>query len=213
MKRRTFIKSTAAGTTGLISGCINDLAQANDENTIATTGDEPQREISVVEYDELNDYDFNIEVEALSKHVNTESTAKFNVTKTNSGNRRYVQIPQCGLFNADHGGSKPRGLWLYDVGNIPYYVQENKKGNKWTVENNDSVPTDRSWGDGACSAEIYEKDESKSRKYEIWDDHLVDGYFPTGDFRFEADISIWESDNTKETERSVETWGFSIMVV
>lgn len=208
MKRRTFIATSTLATTGVVGGCLG-ISSFGDGGTT----DDVKREVALEDSDVISGYDFDIEVELQSGQVDSESTARLLVTKTNTSGRRYIQIPQGSLFGWNFAGSQPPGLWLYNSDEMPSWVKRYKKDEKWTVRNGDAVP-ERHWlsrGGGARAPVIYEQGEAVSDEYELWDDRLIDGYFPTGSFRFEGRISVFESDEL-ESEASNITWGFSIRV-
>jgi len=205
MKRRTFIATSTLATTGVIGGC-SGISPFGDGEAV----DDMKREVSLERPDDITEREFDIGVELRSGQVDSESTARLEIIKTNTGDRRSVWIPQGPLFGWEHAGSQPTGLWLYNQKTTATAMNYKKDG-RWTIRNDPPYDPQASLH-GASSPVVYEQGETVSHEYELWDDYLVDGYFPTGTFRFEGPISIWESADREESAHSRLHWGFSIEV-
>lgn len=210
MKRRTFLASSVAVTGGIVSGCTTETGSEERDTPSASTAP-LEREVSLVEIDDITGHDIDIEVTQHSEQVDSDSTVRFTVTTTNTGRQRDIRISaddSCCLFNRHRGGSDPQGLWLYHADDIPSKRTEKK----WTEDIPTDEPANRMWGDYGCNPEDYRHDESVSNEYELWDDYLVDEYFPTGTYRFEGDFTVWETYGAEDSEHTELEWGFSIEV-
>jgi len=217
MNRRTFLATSGMATTGLIGGCLSEVSpgtgpdEGNESPNTTATVPSPRR-VTLMETDDLSDYDLAVGVEMLSSRVDQSSPARLAIRTTNTGERRRLQIestPSCCLFNREDCWSHPKGLWLYHAESLP----DERKNLRWEPD------TDRGriGGDYECPEPIYEHGDAITNEYEIWDDHVTSGYYPTGTFRFEASFEIWKPDTPEGSQKyskklAEPTWGFSIDV-
>ena len=213
MNRRTFLATSGAATTGIIGGCLSEVSPGTDpdggDESPSTTATVPDpRRVTLIETDDLGDHDLTVEVEMLSSRVDQSSPGRLEIRTTNTGERRRLQIQaddDCSLFNRLDCGSQPEGLWLYHAEDLP----DERKNHRWEPDKDEG----RSGGDYGCQGPIYETGATITNEYEVWDDYVTPGYYPTGTFRFETSFEISETKMTEDSEKLAEpTWGFSIDV-
>ncbi len=213
MNRRTFLTTSGVATTGLIGGCLGEVSPGagpneGDESPNTTATVPSPRRVTLVETEDLSDYDLAVEVGVLSSRVDQSSPARLEIRTTNTGERRRLQIQaddDCSLFNRADCESHPEGLWLYHAEDLP----DERKNHRWEPDKDEG----RSGGDYGCQSPIYETGATITNEYEVWDDFAIPGYYPTGTYRFETSFKIDETKMTEDSEKLAEpTWGFSIDV-
>lgn len=128
-------------------------------------------------------------------HTTPEAPATIELELTNEGDRRDVKPhgQMCDPFNRWLGKSEPAGLWVYETTERP----EERLDECWSIP--DGSP--RAFPAYACMSATMEAEATRTWTYELWDDAAVEGYYPTGEYRFETQVSVGGSDG-----RAAEWW-------
>ncbi|WP_458207172.1 hypothetical protein [Haladaptatus sp. NG-SE-30] len=213
------------GSTSLLSGCLqhapsdsgagvdgdeDDHDRAVDQTDTPESG-EIQRRILLANVDEVpEEHDLRIGVGLLEGMVTAEHTAHLRVTIANEGRKRRLSAGDeiCNLFNRDKGASENPGLWLHGLQSAEW---DGRKGDRWT---RDRDPDEQiAYPAYGCLNRLYERGESVTNEYLVWDDYRVKRYMEPGTYRFEERIRIYapEYDDWKDTLGEF-TWGFDLRV-
>ena len=198
MRRRELLSALGVGI-GAVAGC------STTPETSATTGPTetptatplptqctvPQpRRVSIATTGTVAD-DAGLEITPTLQRgrIDSDGPARLSVTVTNTSERRYTNVADaahCHPFNREHGGSSPAGLWLHRREDVPKMSET-----CWRAEND---PEDtRTFIDIGCDRHPFDSGESITTTYQVWDDYAVEGYAPTGTYRFETSLSLWPS--------------------
>lgn len=222
MKRRMLLIALGTGEISTLAGCMSDFSSSEPTatpskqrtQTAATRtdgGSEFQRKVSIDDYDSVpSEYGIEIDVEILRSSITDKQTARLKVTTINNTTKQAISVDsnQCDIFNRSRGGSDdPPGLWLH---NPDYAENINRKNHRWVSDKPPDEP--RGFPAYGCKMKEYEKGESVSNEYLIWDDYRVKGYLEPGVYRWEENIHISESVDTTDDSDDSFTWGFSIEI-
>ena len=203
MNRREVLAALGASTS-LLTGC---LGAGVDSSPPAETSTSPEvlpatRRISVTNTAEIAP-DANLSVTASVERgrITPDETARVTVALENTGADRATSVAEeehCHLFNRMWGKSEPRGLWLYRPQDAP----ANRDGGRWSPDKTGT----RTYIMIGCGKHQFDSGDAISTTYEVWDDYVTDGYLSPGTYRFETDISLWDSVTDRSKSRSVEWW-------
>lgn len=208
MKRRTLLAGLGAGVAGT-AGCL-DSGSAGRSPTPSSEPEPPscdssaQRRIALGETASVPpDAAISIDVDVERATPTSEEPALLKVRLTNEGEEREIAWPadaRCHPFNRDRGFSDPRGIRLHYRTETP----EDRLEPCWT---RDAVPHERNpgWNGYGCSRVTVETGETITYPIEVWDDFRIEGYMPTGTYRFRAHP-------TTVPEADVVEWWFEIEV-
>jgi len=167
-------------------------------------GPSPARRVSISGSKRLpSNVGLSLETTVERAQVTHEATARFTVELTNAGPDRATGVSDneyCHLFDRPRGGSDPAGVWLYRRQDAP----TDRVDGRWT-EATDGTPT-RTYVALACGKHPFPSGATIATTYEVWDDLLVEGYLPTGTYRFETTIPLWDSTRDEGDPRTVEWW-------
>lgn len=205
MHRRALLATLGTGVS-LLAGC------QTQQQSKATTAPPPdpakckspeERRIELIDTADVPESaDLSITATMERQQVTSESPAQIRISLTNKGAKRATTVTEtehCHLFNRTYGGSDPAGLWLYRQQNAP----DNRVGKCWT---RDAGKT-RTFVSIGCGKQTFASGESITTTYEIWDDYVTEGYFPTGTYRFSRSIPIWSTENTEgDPDRKIDWW-------
>lgn len=140
-----------------------------------------------------------------------DAPARVAVALRNDGPDREIDVTddsRCHLLNRGEGRSDPDGLWLYRVGDAP----TDRAGDCWT---RDRPPRGSVGFDGyGCGRSPFDSGATVATTYEVWDDHIADGYFRPGTYRFDVSIALWDAVDSGEAaeEPAVVDWWFELSV-
>lgn len=223
MKRRTLLIGLGTGGITTLTGCIENLSSASGITTTSAkqrtrpretrsdAGEELLREVSLNDQDTVpSKYKIQIDVEIIKSTITETETARIRITTTNEGRERAISINKdpCDIFNRSRGGSDdPPGLWLYksdDTENI------DRKNGQWVPDESPDEP--RGFPAYGCGRKVYEREESVSTEYAVWDDYQVEGYLEPGIYRWEEEVHVSKGSDSTDTADESFTWGFSIAV-
>lgn len=203
MKRRSLLAVLGTASAAGLAGCASVLASQPETR---------RRVVSIDSVDEIADeHEVNIDVDLLNGEITDERTARLRVTTTNEGAQRAISAGEekCAILNRTDERSDPEGLWLYQSTDEEWLERD---GKKWTHDGDDDGSL--AYALYGCGAPTYESGESVSTEYVLWDDYTVDGYLPTGTYRWEVPIRTWDGPSGfGENEPSGRfTWGFWLTV-
>lgn len=186
MERRALLGRLVAGTITGLSGCVSTPTPGSRSTRPSPTPTPPpglQRRVSIVEEDPVpDDYGVHVGAQVLEPTITDAHTARIRITVTNEGPEREIAVSNgnCALFNRYSQSSRPRGVWLAPA-DAPGYVTES--GPEWIAE----PPEDGAFPDYGCAGRTYERGESVSVEYAVYDDERVGGYLPHGRYWFERE--------------------------
>ena len=211
MRRRDFLAALSGG--GICVGSGGCLSANGAESSKTTTGGRKlPAQISLNNQDTIPDrHKLQIDVEILEREITERHTARLQITINNSGSTRALSIGNdgCELFNRQNGGSsQPAGLWLY----TPEVAERiEREENRWVLA---PSARPREFPGYGCHPTTYESGESISNEYVVWDDYDVDGYLVPDTYRWEEEVSIWDSAQGADQNPSDTSivWGFSIQL-
>ncbi len=207
MNRRSFLYGVGSASVVSVSGCLGQIPAASGSGT-------SQREVSIHDQDSTPaDSHVSIDVELLEERTTDSQPVQLQIHITNEGSERAFSVGDgsCSLFNRSKGGSDtPEGLWLYSPGHADRIERDE---GKWTEDR--SADEYRGFSNQGCPPRPFEPDESLTTQYELWDDYRVGGYFETGTYRWEQQVSVWNDPDTKSSSTAADLlfdWGFEIAV-
>ncbi|WP_136689103.1 hypothetical protein [Halorhabdus amylolytica] len=210
MRRRDLLSALGIGI-GSVVGCSttpeNSATTGPTETLTATltpsqcTVPQPRR-VSIANTGTIVD-DAGLEITATLQRgtIDSDGPALLSVSVTNTGEGRYTNVadaPYCHPFNREHGGSTPDGIWLYRREEIPEIGET-----CWRAANN--LEDTRTFVDIGCSRQQFDAGDAITTTYHVWDDYAVEGYAPTGTYRFESSLSLWPSEESEDIQ-SVDWW-------
>lgn len=231
MKRRDLLSTMAGASAVGIAGCLDERGedatqplsdlpnttqcQPSDKQAPPSTEEteQIQRQVILSCQDSLHEgYQMQINAEVLKPTITADHTARLRVTTTNNGPKRAFSIGTggCDLFNRSRAASdEPAGLWLYRSDSTNNLT---RKENKWVRD----LPSDqqRDYPEYGCSPTVYDRGQSRSTEYVVWDDYRVEGYLEPDAYRWEEDVQIWEdaSADFGDSPSATVTWGFTLTV-
>lgn len=218
MKRRTVLAALAASPS--MAGCLSSggsQPSPTDTPTPTTPTVSPSptpaacvsvdaREVSLAETAALpTSLDLSMTASIQQSGPTADTPAQLDVMLTNEGDRRGVfpTAGRCNPFNRDLGMSDPAGLWLYHPDD-PTYPDERIDG-CWTKPTGpDETP--KPFPEYGCGLDAIEAGETITTTHQVWDDHRVEGYYPTGRYRFETTVVVGPVDGTKDDGESYDWW-------
>lgn len=190
MKRRPLLAALAASPS--MAGCLDRVASRESASATPTDAiDTPtcpsddRRRVSLVETAELPS-DLNLSMTATIQREKSgpDATARVEVQLTNTGERRVIfptESSNCHPFNRRKGQSDPTGLWLHTPG-----WPEERVGSCWTRPE----VGERAFEMHGCGGSTFDAGGARTWTYDVWDDYRVDGYYPTGRFRFATRVEV-----------------------
>jgi len=203
MQRRGLLATLAATASGGFAGC-GAGGSNSPTRTPSTCDDHVPRRIDRTGAGSVADpADLSIAATVERARSTPTAPATLAVTITNEGDARAIDVtdgPRCHVFERDSGLSDPRGLWLYRAGDTP----DDRAGECWMRA---ATPPERVGFDGyACGQYLVATGDSVTTVYEVWDDYATDGYFETGTYRFETDVSVYSNGDADDPVRSIDWW-------
>lgn len=218
MKRRTLLAGVAASPS--LTGCLRQGGKLSSPTDTGTrTADTPSptptparctsadpRAVTLVGTADLpTSLDLSMSATVQRSRPTAETPARLDVMLANGGDRRGVSpsTGRCNPFNRDLGESDPAGLWLSHLDD-PTYPEERVEG-CWTKR---MAPdeTPQPFPQYGCSLDAIEPGETITTTHEVWDDHRVEGYYPTGRYRFATTVVVGPVDGDRSDGESYDWW-------
>jgi hypothetical protein len=195
--RRTILRAAGAALLSGTAGCIDRRGAGSGPLRVS------------VESTDTGQRDVSLSVEMLESTVTEAHPARLAVTVVNEGAERriYPGDDRCGPLNRGNGESTPNGLWLHlpdDARGIDH------PDGRWTRDAPSSRP--RGFGDYGCRGRPYEGGERVTTPYEVWDDYQDGGYYPTGTYRFETEVTVYPPGKGADEPTAEFDWGFTLRV-
>jgi len=208
VQRRTVLRTLGGLGTAALAGCagfcLGDRPNPPESGvyrrvTVADEGSVPEGA------------DLETSVSMTEATVTREHPARFELAIRNTGAPRATTAgvaEMCGLFDREEGGSRPPALWVHPVEEARHL---DRPDGRFLADR----PTDeqRNWPDYGCLPRQYDAGETVRGEYAVWHDYRQCGYFPTGTYRFEDTVSVWNSMMERTgTPNHRFTWGPTLRV-
>lgn len=197
MQRRTVLKFLGVGAVSGGTGCIGPTAGSVD-------GTGTERHVSLSHPDTvLEEYELRIDASILEAVVTENHPARIQVTLTNEGPKRWLQVGRgCPLFWSYDWASSPGGV-LLARGEEPSYVTE--QGPRWVI----TPPEDGYFGDAGCGRQSYEEGESFQTEYAMYDDGRVNGYLDPGTYTFSDGFGMYQN---ADSDQEIVSWALDLTI-
>ena len=203
MKRRALLGRLGIVSTACFAGCIGAPSQGTQSKPT------PASRITSSSQDTIpHQFSFDITVKVIHSQFTEDQPGIIQITTTNNGDPVSLSVGSgyCSIFNRTKGGSDdPSGLWLHrpeTAKNI------NRKEGQWVADKSSDEP--RGSANAGCMMQTYEKGQSITSTYQVWDDYQTEGYLESGTYRWETDVSISDASSDRESSEESILWGFSL---
>jgi len=188
VNRRSVLTAVGAAT-GALAGCagVTGSDPAATETASSECSVPDGRAVTLETTGSLeHDLPLSLSAEVTRAAVTGDAPPRLSVTLANEGEDPVgldvAEAATCHLFDREHGGSDPTGLWLHYAPAAPATADSGC----WR-ESESALP--RTYAGAGCPEETLAAGSTIELPYEVWADVEADSYYGVGTYGFEASFT------------------------